>query len=87
MPNPCLSAGAQVAWEPGAPGAGGFAAAVVAPYRYLSLVWATALGWTIWGDLMQPVLGGEAASRLIETVLAIEKVAGVRALGALLRRG
>ena len=31
------------------------AAAVVAPYRYLSLVWATALGWVIWGDLMHPV--------------------------------
>jgi drug/metabolite transporter (DMT)-like permease len=31
------------------------AAAVVAPYRYLSLVWASALGWSIWGDLMEPM--------------------------------
>ena len=31
------------------------AAAVIAPYKYLSLVWAGLLGWTIWGDVMEPV--------------------------------
>jgi drug/metabolite transporter (DMT)-like permease len=31
------------------------AAAVIAPYKYLSLVWAGLLGWAIWGDVMEPV--------------------------------
>ena len=38
-------------------------------------------------DLVQPVLGRDAANRLIETVLAIETVTDVRSLGPLLRRG
>ncbi|TDX26855.1 DMT family transporter [Rhodovulum visakhapatnamense] len=29
-------------------------AAVVAPFDYTSLIWATALGWLIWGDLLTP---------------------------------
>ena len=31
------------------------AVAVIAPYKYLSLVWAGLLGWAIWGDVMEPV--------------------------------
>jgi len=31
------------------------AAATVAPYRYLSLVWASLLGWLVWGHVMAPV--------------------------------
>jgi 2-methylcitrate dehydratase PrpD len=38
-------------------------------------------------DLTAPVLGREAADRLIETVYAIEAVADIRALQPLLRRG
>jgi drug/metabolite transporter (DMT)-like permease len=35
------------------------AAATIAPWRYLSLVWGGMLGWAIWGDVMPPakVLG------------------------------
>lgn len=31
------------------------AAAVIAPYRYVSLVWGGLLGWGIWDDVMPPV--------------------------------
>lgn len=31
------------------------AAAVIAPFKYLSLVWAALLGWAIWGDVMAPL--------------------------------
>jgi 2-methylcitrate dehydratase PrpD len=39
------------------------------------------------GDLITPVLGGDASKRLIDTVLAIEGVADIRSLRRLLQRG
>jgi hypothetical protein len=38
-------------------------------------------------DLVAPVLGRDAADRLIDTVYAIEQVADVRSLRPLLRSG
>jgi 2-methylcitrate dehydratase PrpD len=39
------------------------------------------------GDLITPVLGGDASKRLIDTVLAIEGVTDIRSLRRLLQRG